>query len=135
MSKSAELQFIEERISRKPPSKDLLEMRESVKEHIPVENIIEFFIPKQEYQELKDSILKEAGAGNSYFFSKEDNGILSVICFYNVIGIKEVFDKEKEKRGLDKNAEMSFSEFNAATLETSAKKSKSSGDQPFSFLD
>ncbi len=125
MSETKEKKFITDRLNTNPPSNDLLEMRKAVAGNIPSENIIEFFIKPDELEELKSSIKKET-KGNCYFFTKVLDNEVSVICFYDIKGIAEVFDQEKERLGLDKGVDMSFSDF---------KKSVSLADKPYSFLD
>lgn len=90
-------------------------MRKAVKGNIPNEHILEFFVKPEELEIFKQYVRKETN-NNCYFFSKKVDEIISVICFYNIKGIAEVFEKEKEKMGLAKEANLSISDIGSSVL-------------------
>lgn len=97
MSKSPELEYIESVVNKGEMSPQLKEVRSAVKgTELPPDNIIEFFIPEEDFPKLRDAMLKEKG-GDTYpfIFNEKVDGKLHIIVFYNIKNVADIFEKIK----------------------------------------
>lgn len=85
-------------MSETTESPDLKEIRALLqKDNVPPEHAVEYFVPSQEVDALKQQI-REATHGHCYFFSRSEDSRVHLIAIVNVENAADMFEKVKSEQ-------------------------------------